>query len=337
MPARGQKPGHREAPPTAGAPMAWAGYIDGLIAEHGSLAALCERLAGVRGFREDVESVGRALRRLRARGGQSGGVWGERLLRTFGLPASVHARLCFMGQYHSRFVDLPVPLAADLIQLWDRPPASESRSGRLWLSLARATLALREAAYDEAAQHLAAAPLAPGDTAGEIEVALGRAFIESRARPHEIPGALAPVPALLAHVGGADADCLRARYAGQLAHALNRTGDVGPGLALHLALPDGAAVHPFARSRRANGIAYAQFRLGQIDAALASARLAATFAGDAGHVRLRAMALLMLSRIGGASAEAHDDRTRARAIATALGDATLLGRCDAAERDVTRV
>lgn len=67
--------------------------------------------------------------------------------------------------------------------------------------------------------------------------------------------------------------------------------------------------------------------------ALASARLAATFAGDAGHVRLRAMALLMLSRIGGASAEAHDARSRARAVALALGDATLLTRCDAAERD----
>jgi hypothetical protein len=317
--------------------MAWSGYIDGLIAEHGSLAALCERLAGVRGFREDVESIGRALRRLRARGGRAGGVWGDRVLRTFGLPASVHARLCFMGQYHSRFVDLPVPLATDLVQLWDRPPTSESRTGRLWLSLARATLALREAAHDEAAQHLAAAAaLAPGDTAGEIEVALGNAFVESRARPREIPGALAAVPALLTEVAGADADCLRARYIGQVAHALNLAGDVDRGLALHVELPDGAAVHPFARSRRANGIAYARFRRGELEAALVSARQAATFAGDAGHVRLRAMALLMVSRIGGASGEARDARTRARAIAIGLADATLLARCDAAERDATR-
>jgi hypothetical protein len=138
---------------------------------------------------------------------------------------------------------------------------------------------------------------------------------------------------LLAEVAGADADCLRARYIGQLAHAHNRAGDFERGLALHLELPDGAAIHPFARSRRANGIAYARFRRGERDAALASARLAATFAGDAGHVRLRAMALLMVSRIGGVSAEASDARARARAIATALGDATLLGRCDAAERD----
>jgi hypothetical protein len=318
--------------------MAWAGYVDGLIAEHGSLAALCERLAGVRGFREDVESIGRALRRLRARGGQSGGVWGERLLRTFGLPTSVHARLCFMGQYHSRFVDLPVPLATDLIQLWDRPPTNESRAGRLWLSLARATLALREAAHDEAAQHLAAAaPLAPGDAAGQIEVALGSAFIESRARPQDISGALAAVPPLLAEVSGPDADCLRARYTGQLAHAFNRSGDVERGLALHLELPDGDAVHPFARSRRANGIAYARFRRGELEPALANARQAATYAGDAGHVRLRAMALLMLSRIGGASREANDARTRARTIATALGDTTLLTRCEAADRDAVRV
>ena len=261
MPARGQKPGQRDAPVTAGAPMAWAGYIDGLIAEHGSLAALCERLGGVRGFREDVESIGRAVRRLRGRGGQSGGVWGERFLRTFGLPSSVHARLCFMGQYHSRFVDLPVPLARDLVQLWDRPPTSESRTGRLWLSLARATLALREVEHEEAAQHLAAAAAsAPGDAAGQIEVALGSAFVESRARPQDIPDALVPVPAWLAEVAGSDADCLRARYIGQLAHAHNRSGDVERGLALHLELPDGATVHPFARSRRANGIAYARFR-----------------------------------------------------------------------------
>jgi len=317
--------------------MAWAGYVDALVAEHGSLAALSERLAALRGFREDVESIGRALRRLRARSGRSGGTWGDRLLRAFGLPTSVHARLRFMGQYHSRFVDLPVPLATDLVQLWDRPPTSDSRPGRLWLSLARAMLALREAAPGEAAPHLAvAAALAPGDPAGQIEVALGTAFVETRDHPEEMPAALAAVPALLAEVEGADADCLRARYTGQVAHALNRTGDFERGLALHLALPDGVDTHPFARSRRANGIAYALFRRCEVDAALVSARQAATFAGDSGHVRLRAMALLMVSRIGGASAEAHDARARARAIANALADVTLLARCDAAERDALR-
>ena len=95
----------------------WAVYLDDLVAEHGSLAALGERLAATHGWREDVESITRALRRLRTRGCLPGGKWGERLLRCFGLPASVDARLRFMGSYHSRFVDLPVPLCSDLVQL----------------------------------------------------------------------------------------------------------------------------------------------------------------------------------------------------------------------------
>jgi hypothetical protein len=333
MAARGQKPGH-----VAGTLMDWASYVDRLIAEHGSLAALSERLGAVRGFREDVESIGRALRRLRARGSLSGGAWGERLLRTFGLPAALDARLRFMGQYHSRFVDLPVPLATDLVQLWDRPPTSESRTGRLWLSLARATLALRAADPGEAAVHLeAAAAVAPGgEPAGQIEVALGRALLESREPAAggigvAIPSALAPVPELLAAVvDRADGDCLRARHAGQVAYALNRAGEVDRALGLHLALPDGPEVHPFARSRRANGIAYGHFRRGELAPALASARLAAAFAGDAGHVRLRAMAFLMVARVAGASPEAAEARARARAIAVGLGDAILLGRCEAA-------
>jgi hypothetical protein len=335
MPARGHNPGHQAQ---AGTPLDWASYVDGLIAEHGTLAALSERLGGVRGYREDVESIARALRRLRVRGSLPGGAWGERLLRTFGLPAALDARLRFMGQYHSRFVDLPVPLATDLVQLWDRPPTSESRAGRLWLSLARATLALRAADAGEAAVHLeAAAAVAPGgDPAAQIEVALGRALLESRAPAAAIPGALAPVPELLAAVADrADADCLGARHAGQVAYALNRAGEIDRALALHAALPDGPDVHPFARSRRANGIAYGCFRRGELGPALASARLAATFAGDAGHVRLRAMALLMVARVAGATPEAAEARARARAIAVALADAVLLGRCDAAAAAAT--
>src|SRR4029077_2450615 len=113
---------------------------------------------------EDVESITRALRRLRTRGCLPGGKWGERLLRTFGLPASVDARLRFMGSYPSRFVALPVPLCSDLVQLWDRPPTSESRAGRLWLALARSTLALRARDYGEAGEQL---KTARGSAAGE--------------------------------------------------------------------------------------------------------------------------------------------------------------------------
>lgn len=311
----------------------WALVIDGLVAEHGSLAAVGERLAATHGWREDVESITRALRRLRGRGSLPGGKWGERLLRTFGLPAGVDARLRFMGSYHSRFVDLPVPLCMDLVQLWDRPPTSESRSGRLWLSLARATLALRGREAEEARVHLATArAIAAGDPAGQIEVALGESVIESRTRPAEVSAALAEVPGWLAALSGEDADCLRARFVGQLSHALNHAGSIDEAEALHAALPDTPATHAFARSRRANGIAYGRFRHGDLAAALLHARLAARHAGDAGHVRLRAMALLMIGRVAGGEPEGKEAVARARAIAQALADATLLARCDAAER-----
>jgi hypothetical protein len=321
------EPGQNSGQPT------WAVYLDDLVGELGSLAAISERLAANHAWRDDVESITRALRRLRQRGSLPGGKWGDRLLRTFGLPASVDARLRFMGHYHSRFVDLPVPLCVDLVQLWDRPPTSESRTGRLWLSLARATLALRDQAGEEARGHLATArAIAAGDPAAQIEVALGESVIASRDAPAVAAAALDEVPGLLAGLSGADADCLRARYVGQVSHALNHAGDIDRAEALHAALPDLPTTHPFARSRRANGIAYGRFRHGDVAAALIHARLAARHAGDAGHVRLRAMALLMVARVATNAAEADEARARARAIGEALADAVLLARCDASQR-----
>lgn len=311
----------------------WAVLIDGLVAEHGSLVAVSERLAAGHGWRDDVASITRALRRLRQRGSQQGGKWGDRLLRTFGLPASVDARLRFMGSYHSRFVDLPVPLCHDLVQLWDRPPTSESRVGRLWLSLARANLSLRSGDTEDAAVHLEVArPLAADDAAAWVEVALGLSLIDSKARPGAVAEVLAEVPAKLSQVRGEDADCLRARHVGQVSHALNHAGEIDRAEALHTALPDTPATHPFARSRRANGIAYGRFRHGDMDGALHHARLAARYAGDAGHVRLRAMALLMVARVAPGTPEGAEARARARAIARALADAILLKRCEASER-----
>jgi hypothetical protein len=323
MAARGQNSGQPS----------WGVYVDGLVTEHGSLAAVAERLSAAYGWREDVASITRALRRLRARGTLGGGKWGDRLLRSFGLPADVDARLRFMGSYHSRFVDLPVPLCADLVQLWDRPPTSESRAGRLWLALARGTLALRGGLAEEAAEHLKVAQAhAAGDPAAQVEAALGLSVIASRARPAEVAAALAEVPGWLAQVSGDDADCLRARWVGQVSHALNHAGEVARAEALHRELPDTPATHPFARSRRANGIAYGRHRGGDVAGALHHARLAARHAGDAGHVRLRAMALLMIARVDPGGPEGAEARARARAIAEALGDRVLLARCDASAR-----
>lgn len=331
MPRRGHNPGQ----PVEGAALDWASYLDGLIAEHGTLAAVAERLAAARAYRDDVESITRALRRLRARGTRPGGTWGLRLATICGLPRPVDARLRFLGSYHARGVDLPVPVATDLVQLWDRPPTSDSKGGRRWLSLARAILAGRGRRPEDAAGHLAtAARVVDDDRAGAIEVALGQAHLASRAAPGEVPAALAPVEGWLAELTGDDAACLRARWVGQVAHAYNHAGRIDDALALHAALPDDAATPAFARSRRANGLAYGLHRQGDHAAALIEARRAATFAGDAGHVRLRAMALLMVARIAGRDAEGRDAHARAVAIAAALADDTLAHRCRVAARDV---
>jgi hypothetical protein len=321
---------------------AWDDYVDALVREHGSLAAVAARLAEARAWREDVESIARALRRLRGRGARPGGVWGTRLVATFGLPQPVEARLRFMGSYHSRFVDLPVSLCTDLVQLWDRPPTSESRIGRLWLSLARATLALRAGDLARAKADLRTARAVSGeDIAGGIELALAEARMAGDEQ--SAPATLARIRAIGAEIArlpaGHEADCLRARWIGQESYALNRQGDLARSEALLRALPDEATTAPFARSRRANGVAYACYRRGALPEALDEARRAVRFAGDAGHVRLRAMALLMVARIAArdhatreGEMEADDARTRARAIAIALEDATLLARCDASAR-----
>lgn len=321
-------------PETGGVALEWGTYLESLVATHGSLTAVAERLSATRRFADDVESIARALRRLRGRGSLPGGKWGDRLLTTFGLPRAVDDRLRFMGSYHARFVDLPVPLCADLVQLWDRPPTSESHTGRRWLSLARATLALRSGRPDEAVAHLHTARAARDpDPTGEIEVALGLSIAESRATPTRVAAALADVPRLLETIAGDDADCLRARYVGQVAHALNHAGDIDHALELHAGLPDTPSTPPFARSRRANGLAYGHHRRGERDLALVHARAAATYAGDAGHVRLRAMALLMLCRVAGRTDEAARARARAHAIARALSDEILRRRCEASDRD----
>ena len=76
----GQEPGQ--------AALDWADYVDAVVAERGSLALAARFLAERRNFEEDVGSVERGLRRLRERGHKDGGVWGQRALRCFGLPAS---------------------------------------------------------------------------------------------------------------------------------------------------------------------------------------------------------------------------------------------------------
>ncbi len=341
----GHNPGHDEAGPPPG--YTWADYLASLIEAHGTLTAVAWKLLERGDGPEDVASVERALRRLRMRGQQDGGSWGVRLLRVFGVPATVAARLRWMGVYHSPFNDLPRSLCLDQLRVWDRPPLSASRA-RLWLHLGLASCALRgrdfegaRAQLERARTALAHATADDGAAAARIELALVSAY----ALGHDSDGAGAVVALLdaaeaaLADGGGAlsaaDAACFGARIVDQRAYLLNRRGESpahAQALALYETLPR-ADLHPFASYRRDAGLAYGYLRTGRGDEALACALRACEHAGDGGYTRLRVMGLLLQARVLGRDGGAARDAVlgRARAIAARLEDDELLGRVERAE------
>jgi len=318
----GQDPGHA----LGGRGFDWGTWIVGLVATHGSLAGVAEKLAESRGYAEQVESVERALRRLRGKGHGDGGVWGRRALKAFGLPRGVDARVRWMGQYHTRFTDLPVSLCEEQLLWWDKPPVSASAS-RVWLQLGLASVSLRRrdrATADQRIQQAALVRAAPPEARAEL--ALVQSFRLSRRSPEAAAARLDAVEAILTTEALAEADraCLFARWVDQRAYPLNRprTGppDHEAAAAWYLRIPD--AGPPFAVCRRENGLGWSRLSMGMRDAALGHARRSVAAAGDGGHLRLRVMALNLLGRaLGGDDGAAV--LARAGAIAGRLEDEEL--------------
>lgn len=328
--APGHDPGH------ASVSYSWGDLVAYLIAEHGTLAAVAIKLVHLASTPEDSASVERALRRLRQRGNLDGGDYGRRLLRVFGLPRPVEARVKWLGVYHSRFTDLPLPLCLDQLRLWDRPPVSESRA-RVWLEIGFAGAALRARDLADAEVRLRRAhAAAPVELAAKIELALVEAYVASRRKqPGALQAALAEAGRLLADDDGSLAPeeraCLHVRWVDQRAYQLNNPPGGAPpdhrgALALYESLPRDD-IHPFVSYRRDAGLAYGRFALGDRAAAVRLAEAAIGHAGDGGYVRLRAMALNLLARILG-DEEGSAARGRALAIARRLEDEDLLGRLD---------
>lgn len=312
-------PGHE-----SGHGFSWREYVDGLVEEHGSLTAVATHLSKHRAYTDDIGSIERALRRLRGRKQEAGGIWGARALAAFGLPGAAQARAKWMGQYHSRFTDLPVPLCIDLVRLWDRPPVSEAPRAAAWIALAHASCALRGADVEAAAKHVMRARAAKGPAEARAETALVEAFIASRQDEAKVPALLDEAEAFLEEaMPDDDRACLRARLVDQRAYPLNRAGEHAAAEKLFASLPTSGP--SFARYRRASGLAYAAWRAhGDKATAAALAREACAHAGDGGHLRLRAMALQTLARIlGEKSAEARAARARAAAIVDDLDDEAL--------------
>jgi hypothetical protein len=314
----------------------WSAYVDHLVSAHKTLAAVAERLAEAQGYRHDAASIERALRRLRAREAQDGGVWGRRALSVFGLPDEPLSRARWMGTYHSRFTDLPVHACESLLRAHDAGPLREPPA-RPWIQLGFATVALRRRELDHAADRLAQCKLslAGAHPAARVEHALTEAFVASRAAdPARVQSCLDLAErALDEHAARIEPDerqCLRARLVDQRAFVLNREANersLALAASLYESLPSEGAP-AFALCRRENGLAYARMREGRTLEAIAHAERSARAAGDAGALRLRAMALLMLVKIKG-RIHGASERARAEQIARTLADHELLSRATA--------
>jgi hypothetical protein len=304
----------------------WAAYVAWLVEQHGTLAAVAEALAAERGHAETQGSIERALRRLRGRGGRDGGTWGLRVLRRFGMPDDVTSRVRWMGQYHTRFSDLPRALCLELLRPWDRPPVSESPA-RAWVQLGLAGVALRGRERERAHACLRQAERV-ADGLSRLEWLLGRSFFISRDEPGPALALVEEAEALLATLpmSADDRACYRARcvdHHGWHANVVRK--DHAAARALYEALPEDGP--PFARVRRDNGLGWSLLRLGDREGARACAVRAVEAAGDGGSLRLRVMALgLLAATLEGAAAEAA--RRRATEIAERLDDEALRVRIE---------
>jgi hypothetical protein len=320
----GHETGQRPLPPVG---MTWRVLVDLHVEEFGSLAAVARKLCGNEAGR-DAETTEKGLRRLRSQS-SGGGKWGKLLLAELGVPIPVQEWVKALGQYHSRFADLPAQVRLDQLRRWDRPPMSESAVGP-WILIGIASTSLRLKRVEQANTYVERARVcaAQAGIAAEIELAL----VADRLLPQETDPAtrleyLEEAKYLLGLATGAmtpvEHACYAARLADQHAWWLTRREAGGPdydrAARLYASIP---VEHPFAGFRHHHGLAYCHWRLGEVEVAAEHGRAAATQAGDGGYVRFRAMALDLLSRITGDAEPAR----RAQEMAQRLEDADLGAR-----------
>jgi len=138
----------------------WREYVFGLVKDKGSWRDLVDNLQNWarerhREISMDPQTVEKGLRRLAQKTGP-GDSYGKLLIDAFGMPSCVEQWGRLMGQYHSRFADLPVGLRRQQLLRWNRPPVSESPVAA-WVHVALASLAHRSAGQEGGAQRIAIA------------------------------------------------------------------------------------------------------------------------------------------------------------------------------------
>ncbi len=303
-------------PPTG---CTWARYLDELCEEHGGLTALTHllirRAKATTPLPDDPGSIERALRRLRGKGNAPGGQYGRWLLKYFGVPRSLADTARWMGQYHSRFSDLPIALRESQLWLWDRPPIAESPIGA-WIHLGLAGVALARGHHEDAVARLARATAKSESAACAIEGALLEARLASDRRlADETERALGSAEALIPRLSaGIERESYRARLLDQQAYAFAHARPARLEDARRSYAAITANSSPFIAFRRCHGLAYCDWKLGRKKSAISHARAALDHAGDAGMLRFREQALRLLAHLE----PRHARRLRARAAAISL-------------------
>jgi hypothetical protein len=317
--------------PPAG--LTWGEYVERWVNDCGGWLPLADQLLDRARDAVDIpvdpQTIERGLRRLAARHHKPGGQYGRWMLRFFGFTSPIEQWVKWMGIYHTRFADLPSGLRLQHLALWYRPPISES-SLACWIEVGTASAHYSRLDLEACDTWLSRAErraVAAGAEA-EIEVGLVRAQLDAEAGDHaSAADRLRTIEARL--VGAALPTNFEASYRARLQHqrALQLTrlpaAEITRARELYEAIPESPV--PFVRFRKSVGLAYCAWKLGDAEQATRLAHRAAEAAGDGGLVRMRVMALNMLSRVlTGEPAAAVNER--ARGMAMALEDEDLLRR-----------
>lgn len=322
--------------PPAG--LTWREYIERWVTDCGGWLPLADQLihraSEAVEIALDPQTVERGLRRLARRQHKAGGQYGRWMLRFFGFTSPIEQWVKWLGSYHTRFADLPSSLRLEQLALWNRPPISESALGS-WLCIGIASAHYSRLDGD-ACQHWlgrAEKQAAAAGPAAEIEIALLRAQVETDAGDRDTPPhrwhaieallARATLPAADALVYRARLQHQRAVHCTMLPELAGEPTDVPRARELYAAIPDSTI--PFVAFRKHVGLAYCAWKLGDRDEAIRLAKRAADDAGDGGLVRMRVMALNMLSRVATTEGAAAINE-RAQRMASALEDEDLLRR-----------
>jgi hypothetical protein len=320
--------------PPAG--LTWAEYVERWVVDCGGWLPLADLLIHRAGASVDIpqdpQTVERGLRRLARRAHKPGGQYGRWLLRFFGITSPIEQWVRWLGSSHTRFADLPSGLRIEQLALWNRPPIAESPLAS-WIHVGIAAAHHSRLDLDACGHWLGRADshAAAAGVAAEIEVGLLRAELATSAGDHASAERVLEMIGrrlLAAELPESDTLPYRARFESLRAARFTRpppgtAPDLERARAYYAAIPD--VPIPFVMARKCSGLGYCAWKLGERDEALRLAERAVEEAGDGGLVRVRVMALNLLSRIlAGESAAVVN--ARARRMAAALEDEELLRR-----------